>query len=56
MSASGCDPRWGGEHLGERLRASKRGLAMTRDQYAYPNRHPKDLLPIPELWDWKARE
>lgn len=45
MSASGCDPRWGGEHLGERLRASKRGLTMTRDQYAYPNRRNHDSLP-----------
>lgn len=54
VSASGCDPRWGGEHLGERLRASKRGLAMTRGQYAYPNRHPKDPIPrdmcSPEEW------
>lgn len=58
MGTSGCDPRWGGEHLGERLRASKRGLTMTRDQYAYPNRRNHDSLPrdmySTEEWDGHA--
>lgn len=45
VDTTDCDPRLGGSHLGERFPASQRGLEMTRDQYAYPNRRNNNLLP-----------